>query len=80
MPHIHKLIDYTVALFIRHKNKVLLIHHKKLDRWLPPGGHIELDEDPDQGLFRELEEETGLKKGHFDLLTTKPSIDCRSIS
>lgn len=60
MAHIHELIDFTIEVFIVYKDKVLLIHHKALDRWLPVGGHIELDEDPEQALFREIEEETGL--------------------
>ncbi len=60
MAHIHELIDFTIEVFIVYKNKVLLIHHKALDKWLPVGGHIELDEDPEQALFREIEEETGL--------------------
>jgi 8-oxo-dGTP pyrophosphatase MutT (NUDIX family) len=34
--------------------------HKKLGLWLPPGGHIELDEDPNQAAIREAKEETGL--------------------
>lgn len=28
--------------------------------WLPPGGHIELDEDPNQAAHREVKEECGL--------------------
>src|SRR4030067_2349953 len=60
MAHIHELIDFTIEIFIVYKNKVLLIHHRALDKWLPVGGHIELDEDPEQTLFREIEEETGL--------------------
>lgn len=40
---------------------VLLIHHKKLDRWLQPGGHVdETDETVAQTAFRELAEECGL--------------------
>ena len=42
MPHIHEQIDFTVAIFVVHQGKVLVIHHRKLDRWLPLGGHIEL--------------------------------------
>jgi len=39
---------------------VLLIHHRKLDKWLPLGGHIELDEEPEQAALREAKEESGL--------------------
>ena len=60
MPHIHEKIDFTVDVFIVHDNKVLLIFHKKHNMWLQIGGHIELDEDPDEALFREVKEECGL--------------------
>jgi 8-oxo-dGTP pyrophosphatase MutT (NUDIX family) len=39
---------------------VLLIHHRKLNKWLPLGGHIELDEDPEIAALREAKEESGL--------------------
>lgn len=61
MPHIHEKIDFTVSAYIIHNNKVLLIHHKKLNIWLPIGGHVELDENPDEALFREIKEECGLE-------------------
>lgn len=60
MPHIHEQIDFTVAVFIVRSGRVLLIHHRQLDQWLPIGGHIELDEDPEQAALREAEEESGL--------------------
>src|SRR3989344_3968759 len=60
MPHIHDLIDFTVNVFITYQNKVLLIFHKKHNMWLQIGGHIELNEDPDEALFREVKEECGL--------------------
>jgi len=43
-----------------HENKVLLIHHRKLDLWLPPGGHIDENEIPDDALKREFREELDL--------------------
>jgi len=60
MPHLHDKIDFTVAIFVVHEARVLLIHHRQLDRWLPLGGHIELDEDPEQAALREAREESGL--------------------
>jgi len=53
MAHIHDKIDFTVAIFVVEHGRVLLIHHRKLDRWLPLGGHIELDEDPEQAALRD---------------------------
>ena len=69
MAHIHEKIDFTVAIFIVHADKVLLIHHRKLDRWLSLGGHIELDEDPEQAALREAKEESGLD---VELLGERP--------
>jgi len=61
MPHIHDAIDFTVSLFIVHEEKVLLVHHRALGKWLPLGGHIELDEDPEAAALREAREESGLE-------------------
>src|SRR5438093_12674431 len=61
MAHIHEKIDFTVAIFVVHDGKVLLIHHRRLDKWLPLGGHIELDEDPEIAALREAKEESGLE-------------------
>jgi 8-oxo-dGTP pyrophosphatase MutT (NUDIX family) len=52
--------DFTVAVFVVHDNRVLLHPHKKLGLWLPPGGHIEPNELPDEAAIREVEEESGL--------------------
>jgi hypothetical protein len=54
MAHIHEKIDFTVALFVVRGTEVLLVHHRKLNRWLPLGGHIELDEDPETAALREV--------------------------
>jgi 8-oxo-dGTP pyrophosphatase MutT (NUDIX family) len=69
MAHIHEKIDFTVAIFFVHDGKILLIHHRKLDKWLPLGGHIELDEDPEQAALREAKEESGLD---VELLGERP--------
>ena len=52
--------DFTVAVFVVHEDRVLLHFHKKLDRWLPPGGHIKPNELPDEAAVREVLEETGV--------------------
>jgi 8-oxo-dGTP pyrophosphatase MutT (NUDIX family) len=67
--HIHEKIDFTVAIFVVHEGRILLIHHRKLDKWLPLGGHIELDEDPEQAALREAKEESGLE---VELLGERP--------
>lgn len=71
MPHIHEKIDFTVEVFIVYKNKILLRKHDKFNKWLSVGGHIELDEDPNEAAIRETKEEVGLdielvgKKGDY---------------
>lgn len=50
--------------------KVLLMHHRKLDRWLQPGGHADGDENIARVAEKEAREETGLKTLHL----LKPSI------
>ena len=52
---------FTVAVFVAWEGKVLLHHHRKLGMWLPPGGHIEENELPDEAAVREVWEETRLR-------------------
>jgi len=60
MPHIHEKIDFTATVFVVYKNKVLLRLHDKYKKWLGVGGHVELDEEPNQAAVREVKEEVGL--------------------
>jgi 8-oxo-dGTP pyrophosphatase MutT (NUDIX family) len=69
MAHIHEKIDFTVAIFVVHESKILVIHHRNLNKWLPLGGHIELDEDPEIAALREAKEESGLD---VELLGERP--------
>ena len=47
----------------REKTHVLFLHHRKLNKWLQPGGHLdETDFSPANGALREAIEETGINK------------------
>lgn len=72
MSHIHEKYDFVVNAFIVYENQVLLVNHPRYDKWLPVGGHIELDEDPEEALFREVREEVGLE---IELIDTKPALE-----
>ena len=52
---------YTCAIFVRQNKKLLMIRHRKLKRWLPPGGVIEASERPDEAALREVREELGIE-------------------
>ncbi len=46
--------------------RVLLMHHRKLGRWLQPGGHADGDADLARVALREAEEETGVAGLHVE--------------
>ena len=54
-------ICYTASGILIYRQKVLLVWHKKLQTWLPPGGHIDSNELPHRAAEREFWEETGVK-------------------
>ncbi|QSH39439.1 NUDIX domain-containing protein [Candidatus Kaiserbacteria bacterium] len=66
MAHIHEKIDFTVEVFVVYQGKVLLRKHDKYDIWISVGGHVELDEDPNEAAIREVKEEVGLDVTLFD--------------
>ena len=51
----------TVSGFVVHDGRVALHWHRKLQMWLPAGGHIEEGEDPVQAVLREVSEEFGVE-------------------
>ena len=42
------------------RTQCLLVHHRKLDRWLQPGGHADGQSDVEKVALREAQEESGL--------------------
>jgi len=51
---------FSVAVYARRGDRVLVIEHRRLATWLPIGGELESDETPLEAATRELREETGL--------------------
>jgi 8-oxo-dGTP pyrophosphatase MutT (NUDIX family) len=58
---------FTASGIVIEFDHILLVHHKGIGAWLPPGGHIEAGEYPHEACVREVFEETGLK---VDVLST----------
>ncbi len=50
----------AVSVFVVWRGRVLLHRHRKLGLWLPPGGHVEANEVPDDAAVREALEESGI--------------------
>ena len=63
---------FTTTAFVVQGRKTLLHWHKKLQQWMPPGGHLLPDEDPVTGVLREVLEETGIRA---ELLPLGPTLD-----
>ncbi|WP_018953571.1 NUDIX hydrolase [Thioalkalivibrio sulfidiphilus] len=50
------------------RDRVLLMHHRKLNQWFQPGGHADGDHDILQVALKEAHEETGLGYEHLRLM------------
>lgn len=51
---------FSVAVYARRGDRVLVIEHRRLATWLPIGGELEAGETPLEAAVRELREETGI--------------------
>jgi 8-oxo-dGTP diphosphatase len=59
IPDTH-LVSYFVVID-QSTQQILLTDHKKSGLWLPPGGHVEMDEHPLETVKREAKEELGIE-------------------
>ncbi len=58
------------TVYVRNsESKFLLLFHRKLNKWVPPGGKIACDEMPPDAAIRECFEETGLR---IELIGDRP--------
>jgi 8-oxo-dGTP pyrophosphatase MutT (NUDIX family) len=63
---------FTCTGFVVDGDRTLLLWHRRLRMWVPPGGHLEPDEDPVTAVLREIHEETGLEAEVLPLTDTFP--------
>lgn len=61
------------ALIFNYSGEVLLLKHRFRagSGWGIPGGFLELGEQPEEALRRELREEIGLEVSHVEIFTTR---------
>ncbi len=70
--------QFTATVYVLQEKQVLLHFHKKMGKWLPPGGHLEENETPPECAIREALEETGL---HVELIRDENLwVDCWNAS
>jgi 8-oxo-dGTP pyrophosphatase MutT (NUDIX family) len=58
------LTHVTASGIVAGPRGVVLHNHRRLRRWLQPGGHLEPGESPAEAVIRECTEETGLAVTH----------------
>ena len=58
---------FTISTYLLNESltKTLFLLHPKFSKWLPPGGHIEANETPEEAARREIAEETGVLDVEF---------------
>jgi 8-oxo-dGTP diphosphatase len=61
MPELPRHSVSVTGIVFRDDGRVLAIQRRDDGRWVPPGGVLELDETPADGVAREVLEETGVQ-------------------
>lgn len=75
---LHSHYVATGYIYDQKTGRFLLIQHKKLGKWLAPGGHLEAGEKPHAGALREVREEIGRAGRISDVLAT-PQVGTPSV-
>ena len=75
----HRPIMSAAVVCILYDEKKGLLFEKRTDtgEWCVPGGALELGEEPEDGLFREVKEETNLDIEDPELFHDEESVDLR---
>jgi 8-oxo-dGTP pyrophosphatase MutT (NUDIX family) len=58
------LTHVTASAVVVGDRGVILHRHRRLLRWMQPGGHVDPGETPEEAVVRECREETGLRVAH----------------
>lgn len=68
-------VHFTASGIMISERGILLHRHKRLQRWMPPGGHIDVGELPHEAARREGLEETGVSSWHPENTPTLVHLD-----
>lgn len=69
-----KHFTVTTYLYDTSRQYTLFLFHPKLNTWLPPGGHIEPNETPEEAARREIAEEIGDVELNFVVKGDPPQV------
>lgn len=72
------LLRTATGLIFNDRDEILMVKHKLFDKWVMPGGKIELGESPCVAVEREVLEETGLNVRIIPLNNHFPSLNDRA--
>jgi 8-oxo-dGTP pyrophosphatase MutT (NUDIX family) len=75
---LHSHYVATGYIYDQETARFLLIQHRKLGKWLAPGGHLEEGEQPHVGALREVWEEIG-REGRIIQVLDTPQVSTSSV-